>query len=121
MSDAVDLLRHRAVERAHAGLDVRDGDAGLHRGERAGERRVGVAVDEQRVGSDVGDQRLERGEHARGLRGVRAAADAEQVLGRRQLELVEEDLRQLGVVVLAGVDGDLLVRARAGGRRRRRP
>ena len=50
MSDAVELLGHRAVEGAHAGLDVGDRDPRLRRGERAGERRVRVAVDEHRVG-----------------------------------------------------------------------
>ena len=36
--------------------------------------------------------------------GVRAAADAELALGRREPELVEEDGGQLVVEVLAGVD-----------------
>ena len=50
-----------------------------------------------------------------GLRGVRAAAEVEPVLGPRQPELVEEDLGELGVVVLARVDEHLLGRLRAGG------
>ena len=47
--DAVGLLRQVAVVAAEAGLDVGDGDAELRRGERAGQRRVGVAVDEDEV------------------------------------------------------------------------
>ena len=48
--DAVELLGHRAVERAHPRLDVGDRDAGLRGGQPAGERRVRVAVDEHDVG-----------------------------------------------------------------------
>ncbi len=60
VSDAVELLRHRAVEGAHAGLDVRDRDAGLRRRERARQRRVGVAVDEHHVGPLRGDLALQQ-------------------------------------------------------------
>ena len=42
---AVDLLGHRAVERAQPGLDVRDRDPLLHRDERARDRAVDVADD----------------------------------------------------------------------------
>jgi len=40
-----------------------------------------VAVDERRVGRQLGEQRPERRQHARRLRGVRAAADAELAVG----------------------------------------
>ena len=48
--DPVDLLGHAHVEGAQAGLDVRQRHAELGRDEGSGERRVGVAVDEHRVG-----------------------------------------------------------------------
>ena len=51
--------------------------ARLRRGQAAGERRVRVAVDEHDVGPLLGEQRLERLEHARGLRRVRPAVDAQ--------------------------------------------
>ncbi len=105
---AVELLRHRAVERAHAGLDVRDRDLSLGGGQRARQRRVRVAVDEHQVGALARQQALERLEHARGLGRVGAAAELEVVLGPRQAELGEEDLGELLVVVLAGVDQHLL-------------
>ena len=47
--DAVELLRHPAVIRAHPGLHVRDRHARLRRRQRARERRVRVAVDEHDV------------------------------------------------------------------------
>ena len=43
-----------------------------------------------------------------GLLAVGARAGLEPVARRRQLELLEEDGRELGVVVLAGVEDDLL-------------
>jgi hypothetical protein len=118
--DAVDLLGHRAIEGAHPGLDVGDRHVGLGGRKPAGERRVRVAVDEDEVGLLDGDERTERGEHPRRLIGVRAAVDAELALGPRHAELVDEDRRELVVVVLAGVDEQLVVlgaqQARDGGR-----
>ena len=55
---AVELLWHRAVERAHAGLDVPHRDAVLGSGERTGERGVRVAVDERQVRLELGQYRL---------------------------------------------------------------
>ena len=105
---AVELLRHRAVIGTHARLDVRHGDAGLRSCERARERRVRVAVDQHQRRPLAMEQRLERRQHARDLLGVAAAAEVEPMLGPRQLQLVEEDLRQRRVVVLARVDHDLV-------------
>ena len=48
--DPVDLLGHRAVEAAQAGLDVGDRDAHLGRGQRRGQGRVDVAGDDHEVG-----------------------------------------------------------------------
>ena len=84
------------------------GICGLGGGQRARQRRVGVAVDEHQVGALARQQALERLEHARRLGRVGAAAELQVVLGPRQAELGEEDLRELLVVVLAGVDQHLL-------------
>ena len=46
----VDLLRHGAVEASQPGFDMRDRDAHLRGDERAGERRVDIADDEDQVG-----------------------------------------------------------------------
>ncbi len=89
--------------------DVHDGNAGLGGGEAAGERGVGIAVDERRLGANVRYQRLERGEHASGLGRVRAAADSQLAVGLREPELLEEHARERIVVVLTGMYEDLLV------------
>ena len=71
---------------------------------RAGERRVRVAVDEHPVGPLRSS--------AAAIRGRIAAASAVRrssaVARLREPELLEEDLRQLAVVVLAGVQHDLV-------------
>ena len=68
------------------------------------------------VGLALEQHLLDADERAGGLLGVRAGADAEEDVGRRQPELVEEDVGHLRVVVLAGVDerdlGSGLLRAR---------
>ena len=63
---AVELLGHRAVVGAHPRLDVRDRHPGLCGGERAGQRRVRVAVDE----------------HERGVLAPRSAGRARRASGR---------------------------------------
>ena len=53
--------------------------------------------------------RLQRREHAGGLRDGLPEPHAQLAIGRRNTELVEEDPRELVVVVLPGVDEQLLV------------
>ena len=102
--DAVPFLRHREVAAPQAGLDVRERNPLRDRGTRAGERRVRVAVDEHPVGTlalhRMTDVRLHR---------VRIGGVAlEPVVRLGKSELVEEDLRELVVVVLARMQHDLL-------------
>ena len=79
--DAVDLLRHRAVEAPQARLDVRVGDAELDEDERRRERRVDVARHEREVGWICGHDRLEPLHRAGRLLRVRARSDVEPVGG----------------------------------------
>jgi hypothetical protein len=97
------LLRHRRVVAAQPRLEVRYRDLELHRRERAGERRVDVAGDDDERRLALQQHLLDADESARGLLGVCAGADTEEDIGSRQTELVEKDRRHLGVVVLPGV------------------
>ena len=85
-----------------------DRDSELRRGERAGECGVRVSVDEHEVGLLLDDGGLDPGQHARRLLRVAPRARLQAVLGRLEAELVEENLRELVVVVLARVQDDLV-------------
>ncbi len=107
--DAVRLLRHRPVEAAQARLDVRKADAHLRGRERACKRRVCVAEDDDPVRSFGLEDGLDAFEDLGCLPRVRAGANAELVVGGWQVQLLEEDVGQHAIVVLAGVDQHLLV------------
>ena len=113
---AVDLLGHRHVARAQPRLQVHHRHADLGGRKRAGERGVHVAHNQQRVRSLSLKQLLERHHRRAGLYRVRAAAHPERPRGRRNLEILEEDVRHERVVVLPGVRK---ARIDAGRRKRR--
>ena len=118
--DPVDLLGHRAVEGAEPRLDVDHGDAQLHGGQPAGERRVRVPVHEHRAGLLLDHELLEHAQHLAGLPAVTAGADPEVEVGCRDAELLEEDVGHTVVVVLTRVDEDLIVPLAQGAAYRRR-
>ena len=102
--DAIDLLGHPAVVGAQPGLDVPDRHAELVGGERGGEHRVGIALDQHDVGALVDQDRLHAA-HDRGhLVGRGSGAHLEVAVGLGQVELLEEHLVHLERVVLAGVE-----------------
>lgn len=94
--------------RAQAGLDVRHGDVQLGRSQRTGERGVGVAIDQHPIGLFLLNQRFDTFEHAPGHRTMAEASDAKVVVRARDVELIKENVRHVGVEVLASVDDDLL-------------
>ncbi len=100
--DPVALFRHREVEAAQPGFDVRDLDVAGRA--RAGNCRVRVAEDEHPVRFFVADDRRDRGRHRVDVVG----AQVEPMRGFRDAELVEEDLRHLRVPVLSGVENRLV-------------
>jgi hypothetical protein len=102
--DPIDLLGHAPVERTHACFDVGDGNVQLRRRKRAGQRRVGVAVDQHPRRPLLGEDPLDRLQHATGHGGVAESADAEMMAWRSKPELLEEHVRHRGVEVLSGVD-----------------
>ena len=101
--DAVDFFRHAAVAAAKAGLDMGDLNAALHRDERAAERRIDVADDQDDVGGMIVERLVERGHDARGLHRVARGAHFEMEVGVRNLKVAKELRRHMVVVVLPGV------------------
>jgi len=87
------LLRHRRIEAPEPRLDVRDRDPELRRRKRAGEGRVDVAETTTSEGwCSTSTVSIPTSAPRRLLR-VTARADAEEDVGRRQFELVKEDVR----------------------------
>ncbi len=82
---------------------MRDRDALGDGGPRSGERRVRIAEDDDAVGPGQVDLFLETGTHP-----VDIGRSEVEVDRFGQSELVEEDLGELAIVVLAGMDDDLL-------------
>ena len=78
------LFGHRPVEAAQPCLDVADRNVQLHRGERAGERRVHVARDDDEVRPELDEDALEPREGASCLLAVRGGPHLELVIGSRE-------------------------------------
>ena len=102
--DARVLLGHREVTAPKPRLHVREADARCDRRARSRQGRVRVSVDEDEVRT-LAAQRLR---DSRLHRAWVCGLEIEPVPRVRQLELLEEDLRQLPVVVLSGMDDDLV-------------
>ena len=112
--DAVALLGHRHVEAPQPGLDVRERRRPRRLG--SGESRVRVAEHDDPVRPLVRDRGPDPGDHRARLR----VADVQLVPGLVEPELLEEDVRELPVVVLPGVHDDLVDPGVAERRRERR-
>ena len=118
--DAIDLLGHRAVVGAQPGFDVPHDDAQLLRRERGGEHRVGVALDQDHVRVLARQHRLHPAHDRGDLIGLRAGADLEVEVGRREIQLAEEHSVHLERIVLAGVEQPIVDAARDAGAHDRR-
>jgi hypothetical protein len=82
---------------------MRDGNAELGGGQRACERGVDVPADDNEVGTLLGEDALECDQREPRLLAVRARADAEEAIGLREAEVVEDLRGHPLVVVLARV------------------
>src|SRR2546425_1161357 len=107
--DPIDLLGHRAIEGPETGLDVSESAAHLRCDESTCERRVRVSVHQDEIGLFALEDVLESVHHLRRLAGVTGASDSEVVIWLRHVENLEEHVGHVLVVMLPGVDQDLLV------------
>ena len=103
----IHLLREGELQaaRAQAGLDVRNGDAMVERGECPAERAGGVALDHQRGGPRVGQDRADGGDDAAQdvVERLALAHELQVVIGTDP-EQVEHRLNE--VAVLPGRDDE---------------
>jgi hypothetical protein len=104
--DAVNFFGHGAVKAAEAGFDVGNADAKFRGGERNGDSGIDVADDQNQIRFALDKNRLDALQNFSGLRGVGAGADFQIHVRRRNTHLAKENVGQLFVVVLAGVDED---------------
>jgi len=104
---AVQLLRHALIEAAVSCLHVEHGDLPALGGDHR-EAGVGVAVDEDGLGLLLLHRLVGLDDHlSDGLRDL-AARHPEEVVGLADAQLLEEDLVELVVVALPGVQEHVL-------------
>ena len=117
---AVNLLWDSLVEAAIACLHVKHRDlAPLRR--IGGETRIRVAQNEQCVGLDVAENGIDLGDDvAHGLCCTRAHR-TKKIVRLANLQIIEEDLVQFVIVILPGVDDDVIVMPIEGGHHSRKP
>jgi len=104
--NAIDFLGHAAIKATEPGFDVSYADAKFRGGQRNGDGGIHVANNENKVGFAFDENRLDALQNLGGLRGVGAGADFQIYVGRRNAHLAKENVGQLFVVVLSGVDED---------------
>lgn len=102
--DAVDLLGHGHVEGTEPCLYVIDRHVQLAGCHGAGQRAVGVAIEDQPVELARHEHLLDAGNHLGCLLAMSAGADGKIVFGKGYLQFIEEHLRHILVVVLSGVE-----------------
>ena len=106
--DAVVLLGHPSVERTQTRLEVRQRDVHLDRRKGARRRGVGVPVHHHPVGPVLLERLVHLAEHGPRLTSVRVGTDRQVHVGGGDAEVTEEDIRHGDVVVLTGVDDDVV-------------
>src|SRR5208282_3855602 len=89
---AIDFLRHRAIEAAQPRLDMHHGNRLLHAYQAARQRRVHVPDDDYAARVRGIDDRLEAAHDLRSLLRVGPRADVEIDVRRAQLQVGEQPL-----------------------------
>ena len=102
--DAINLLRHRPIERAETGLDMCQRYVQLRRNQCPSHRRICVAVDEHGVRSLGECDRLERFQHAPRHRAMAAAMNFEMIIGLWNVQFSKKNFGHVWIEVLSGVN-----------------
>ena len=105
---AVQFLRHTLVVASQSGLHMYHRHSSLHSDQRSGYRRIGVAVNYQRVKVLFGEDAFNARHHLASLIGVRAATDVQIIVRARYAKLIEEYRRHFLVIVLPCVQYALI-------------
>ena len=104
----VDLFGHIPVKRPEASLDMSAFDMHLCRRQRSGQGGVGVTEYYYRIGQFFDKSLLHLFKHLTGLKAVAARAYAQVVIGAWYAHVLEEHSIHLIVIMLAGMNYDVI-------------
>lgn len=104
---AVDLLGNIGIEASVAGLHMKDRDL-QPLGHNPGNAAVCVPEDENSIGPLFLQDLFDLDESVAQDRPQRTGIDLQEIIRLSDLQIVEEDLVQFVIIVLAGVDNDML-------------
>jgi hypothetical protein len=99
---SIQLFRHALIEAAIARLHVENGDLAPLRGDD-GKTRIRVAVDQNRFRLLPLQHGVGRGQHPRDGIDRILAGSIQEIVGAADAEILEEQLIQLVVMILAGM------------------
>ena len=106
--NAIDLLGHRTVPRSKAGLYMADSHPHFCRNQRGCDRRVHISVNQDQIRCVLRHCVFKANHDFGGLSGVRTRADFQVEVRPRHAQLVEKDLRHVGIIMLPGMNQTLL-------------
>src|SRR5207302_1035513 len=105
--DAVDLFRHASIEGPQPRLNMGNRNVKLGRRQRARQSRICITVHQCPVRPLISQNGFDCGQHSTSLFTVGARSNLKVVSRPGNLEFVEEDLRHVFVIMLAGVNDEL--------------
>jgi hypothetical protein len=108
--EPVDLLRHPAIEAPEPGFDMRGRDVELGADDGARQSRIGVAVKQHAIRALLEENNLKAFDHLASLLSVGTGTDAQVGIGRRDTQFGEEDRAHVVVVMLSGVNDQVVHR-----------
>src|SRR5262249_3729551 len=101
--DAIDFLRHGAVETAQTGFDMCYGNSELGGGQRYGNGRIDITNDQNSIGIVLKQDGLNALEDLGGLNSLRTGANVKVNVWRGYPHLAEKNIGECIVIVLASV------------------
>gem|GEM_PF-4788305 len=101
--ETIDFLRHGTIARTESGFDVANRDTKFGADKGGGYGRVHVAIDKDKIGATLTQDRFETNHDVGGLTSARSGADFKVDIGRWHTQLLEEHLGHGRIKVLSGV------------------
>src|SRR5713101_6452189 len=113
-NDTIDLFRHRPVKASQPCLDMHYGNLQFCRRQRASKGGIGIAKDNHPIWVLFHENWLNSFEYPSSLHSMCARANLEVIVGGWNSQLIKELGRHTIIVVLPGMDNDLLMREAQG-------